>query len=211
MTNPTVRIAFLGCESFRRLEARAEVMKERLRLSEKTRLEHELINSKFLTPDEVGRGRIAYPKQHAIPEDDLELEVLNMSPPSRLLAQLINSVELQLIWEYLMPGTDLHCRRSLDQFMYSTLPDTSDRDKDQVYHKRTRRESGTGRAPVTSYDSLIADELSIQGIEGYDHGEAGSVLVVDQLWLWVLDEGRFYTSFSMSSLDSGGIGFAPYL
>ncbi|KAI9768750.1 MAG: hypothetical protein M1840_004745 [Geoglossum simile] len=196
-------LPFLGWESFGRLQARAEVMKERLRLSEKARLEHELANSKSLAPDEVGRGRIAYPKQHAIPQDDLELEVLNMSPRRGLLTRLANSVELQLIWEYLMPGTDLHCRRSLDQFMYSTLPDTSDRDKDQVYQKRTRRESGTARAPVTSYDSLIADELSIQGIEGYDHGETGSVLVVDQLWLWVLDEGTVVTFFQKKEVDEG--------
>lgn len=57
--------------------------------------------------------------------------------------------------------SSLHPRRSLDQFFYSSLPETTTRDKDQVVSKNTA------------------------------HTRAGKKMVmVDQLWLWILEVAR---------------------
>jgi hypothetical protein len=167
-------IAYLEWESFKRLVTRAEVMRERMKRPEYARLKQKkLVRSESF--NRFRRREAIYPRERVVPPGDLEVEPLRTYSPSGLLLELAESVEFQLIWEYLMQGIDLHCRRSLDQFMYTTLPDTSDRDKDQVFYKRTKR----------------MDDTPIREIDGYDHGKDGSVLVVDQLWLWVLNEGRF--------------------
>ncbi|CAI6340753.1 unnamed protein product [Periconia digitata] len=53
----------------------------------------------------------------------------------------------------------LHPRRSLDQFFYSSLPETSSRDKDQVISKNTPEDARGGK----------------------------KMIMVDQLWLWMLE------------------------
>jgi len=55
-----------------------------------------------------------------------------------------------------------HMRKTLDQFYYTTLQDTESRDLDQVVEKYSRK---------------------------YNWSEH-RVLMVDQLWLWVLNNGR---------------------
>jgi hypothetical protein len=63
----------------------------------------------------------------------------------------------KIFLEYLNKGSSYHPRRSLDQFFYSRLPDTSLRDKDQVVSKHT----------------------------GWSPG-GPKMMMVDQLWLWVI-------------------------
>lgn len=48
------------------------------------------------------------------------------------------SMEYKLIWQYLRSDLPLHCRRTLDQFGYPSLQNTSVRDEDQVLYKRTK-------------------------------------------------------------------------
>jgi hypothetical protein len=70
-------------------------------------------------------------------------------------------------------GSSLHVRRTLDQFYYPALDDTSDRDADQTVSKW----SGKG---------LIAES------DGRARAVDDSLLIiVDQLWCWVIDEGTF--------------------
>jgi hypothetical protein len=57
----------------------------------------------------------------------------------------------------------LHVRRSLDQYHYHVLSDTKRRDKDQLVSRMFDRKTLTGK-PV--------------------------VMVVDQLWLWVLQDSK---------------------
>lgn len=57
------------------------------------------------------------------------------------------------------PEPLLHLRRTLDQSYFLNLKDTSERDLDQVVYRATR-----------------------------GHGNHTRVVMVDQLWLWVLDE-----------------------
>ena len=64
--------------------------------------------------------------------------------------------------------SSLHPRRTLDQFFYSTLPETSARDSDQVVSKNTKLSHGGKK-----------------------------MVMVDQLWLWALltgDSGAYETA-----------------
>jgi hypothetical protein len=73
--------------------------------------------------------------------------------------------ELLLQW-YLRPGEEgaLHVSRTLDQYYYPSLLDTKRRDNDQVI----RRYQGMG---CTEEDE-----------------EKAKICMVDQLWLWVIDD-----------------------
>jgi hypothetical protein len=63
----------------------------------------------------------------------------------------------EITHDYLNEGSSLHPRRSLDQFFYSRLSDTTTRDNDQVVSKHTLRSPGGPK-----------------------------MVMVDQLWLWVI-------------------------
>lgn len=66
------------------------------------------------------------------------------------------------------PEDDRHPRRTLDQFYYPALEDTSERDKDQTVSKWSGKQ-------LPKDGRIQADDQS-------------SMLMVDQLWCWVLDE-----------------------
>lgn len=66
----------------------------------------------------------------------------------------------------------LHIRRTLDQSYFLNLNDTSQRDQDQVVYRATR-----------------------------GHGSLTRVVMVDQLWLWVLDERESAYLFHALSLS----------
>lgn len=68
----------------------------------------------------------------------------------------------RLVWSYLYDEHPLHIRRTLDQSYYNTLDSTESRDVDQIPHK-----------------------YFAQHCEG---STMRPVLMVDQLWLWVLDQ-----------------------
>ncbi|KAH0846615.1 hypothetical protein FOPE_10989 [Fonsecaea pedrosoi] len=76
----------------------------------------------------------------------------------------------KLIWAYLNAkdgSNPIHLRRTLDQYYYFSLDDTSDRDGDQV----------TGR--LFDRGDLVGDKV---------------LMMVDQLWLWVVGD-MVFTSF----------------
>ncbi|KAI0893116.1 hypothetical protein F4806DRAFT_499305 [Annulohypoxylon nitens] len=86
----------------------------------------------------------------------------------------------------------LHCRRTLDQFTYYMLADTEKRDNDQVTFKwgKQKDEQRNGHHPDTDNES--PDERQ---------GEY-PVLMVDQLWLWVLEDRRTVVTSFPNSWDS---------
>lgn len=63
-----------------------------------------------------------------------------------------------------------HLSRTLDQFYYSSLADTTLRDFDQTISKWTGDDIGEEGKSVPTSDSLL--------------------VMVDQLWCWVLDDSR---------------------
>ncbi|KAE9362676.1 hypothetical protein N431DRAFT_144786 [Stipitochalara longipes BDJ] len=78
----------------------------------------------------------------------------------------------KLVWTYLLNEHPLHIRRTLDQSYYGVLASTEDRDKDQV--------------PFKFFKEHYQDEAKAKQYP---------VLMVDQLWLWVLNDNTVITSF----------------
>lgn len=99
-----------------------------------------------------------------------------------------SSLEAKLIWRYLGCEPPIHFRRTLDQFGYPNLRSTVSRDDDQVLWKRTRR-------PVNLKDEL-GDLAHIHDVESLPKPFMdGKVLMVDQLWLWIVDRRTVVTFF----------------
>ncbi|KAH6856234.1 hypothetical protein B0I37DRAFT_72003 [Chaetomium sp. MPI-CAGE-AT-0009] len=83
----------------------------------------------------------------------------------------------------------LHPRRTLDQFYYSSLWNTSTRDGDQTVSKWT----GTGVEPG-----------------GRQRAASGSrLIIVDQLWCWILDEKTVLSFFPSGDLEYKHTSFTP--
>ncbi|KAL4807295.1 hypothetical protein BDV18DRAFT_137389 [Aspergillus unguis] len=100
-----------------------------------------------------------------------------------------SSLESKLIWKFLGNEPPIHIRRTLDQFGYPNLRSTVARDDDQMLWKRTRKQIN------------LSDELgnSIPLRDGSDPRDSvfvdGKVLMVDQLWLWIVDHKTVVTFF----------------
>ncbi|KAL5003351.1 hypothetical protein BDV10DRAFT_44374 [Aspergillus recurvatus] len=100
-----------------------------------------------------------------------------------------SSLESKLIWKYLGNEPPIHIRRTLDQFGYPNLRSTVARDDDQMLWKRTRKATN------------LIDELnnSVPLRDGTDPQSSvfvdGKVLMVDQLWLWIVDQKTVVTFF----------------
>lgn len=92
-----------------------------------------------------------------------------------------NPRDSMLIRGYLYPeeGTKpLHTRRTLDQYSYYMLKSTERRDKDQVVYRWAQRERPAKRP----------------------EDACTPILMVDQLWLWVLPDGIFRLSILVTLL-----------
>lgn len=120
-----------------------------------------------------------------------------------------DSVELQVIWEYLGHDPPLNLRRTLDQYGYPSLQDTRSRDDDQMLYKLTKERLcntegqasfyGQGSSSRSAADSRggskPASVASGKKEENGKHDDVdilnGNVLMVDQLWLWALGSRQF--------------------
>lgn len=114
-------------------------------------------------------------------------------------------MELQVIWEFLGHDPPVNCRRTLDQFGYPSLRDTRARDDDQMLYKLTKErgcrygehhrdmyaQSLNSRSGSYgsrgSWGDRLAGLENMQDEEDEDDGiRNGNVLMVDQMWLWVV-------------------------
>ena len=134
------------------------------------------------------------------------------------------SLEAKMIWKYLEAEPPFHCRRTLDQYGYPNLRSTEARDDDQMLWKRTKPKShgpaqsskkcrsstkelydyefpadveraqsarrSSMRQEVDSDESL---QKKLEEVKGTS--QEGNVIMVDQLWLWALDEKTIVTFF----------------
>ena len=114
----------------------------------------------------------------------------------------------------------MHHRRSLDQYRYPTLRSTAARDEDQVLHKRTRPAKGESEIVDKFTDSTtdqypsgktanpssfflksrrrsesVMQNRRIHRAGQVRHQDRSKVLMVDQLWCWVADGGKFCQRF----------------
>jgi hypothetical protein len=79
------------------------------------------------------------------------------------------------------PLESLHERMTLDQYYYTTLPDSTYRDHDQVL---SRYLAWQEFEHFHDSQTLSSEELEHRGVPV-------KVFSVDQLWLWIIDEGRY--------------------
>ena len=117
------------------------------------------------------------------------------------------SMEMKLIWQFLSSDPPLHCRRTLDQYGYPTLRNTSARDGDQIMYKRTKADKDALRDVPTKHHQHHQHHQHQQHHHNthrpavrqsafkHKDDDAAKVLMVDQLWLWVLD-GRTIVTFA---------------
>jgi len=91
------------------------------------------------------------------------------------------SLDTKMLRSFVHHDPPLHIRRTLDQFYFHTLEDTRNRDCDQVVHRGTRAAK-----------------------EGKTR-----IIMVDQLWLWILDDNTVITAFpkrwGRNKLDDSGV------
>ncbi|UNI19559.1 hypothetical protein JDV02_005740 [Purpureocillium takamizusanense] len=142
---------------------------------------------------------------------------------SRPVPELVaksDSLELQVVWEYLGHDPPINCRRTLDQYGYPSLRDTRSRDDDQMLYKLTKErpcgpEQQDGRGGVYAQWSTAGSGGASEKDAGQSSGASGwrerltgraqaddtpeedsllngNVLMVDQLWLWVIHSRTFF-------------------
>ncbi|KAK0643778.1 hypothetical protein B0T16DRAFT_188724 [Cercophora newfieldiana] len=110
--------------------------------------------------------------------------------------------ESDLIDGYISPSDDtgpLHCRRTLDQYSYYMLETTERRDKDQVVYRwaaeKQRKASQPGAStswePSQQGDSTLSSENLFSDPALLN---SSPIVMIDQLWLWVMPNGTVITS-----------------
>lgn len=138
-----------------------------------------------------------------------------------------DSLEHRMIWEFLGHDPPINCRRTLDQYRYPSLHDTSARDDDQMLYKMTKERIDLGDYGVserfvqgqdidgssysnrrTGHDDEVPNETELDEHRGGSDADSevadseeedlkpeddildGNVLMVDQIWLWVIDKSK---------------------
>jgi len=118
-----------------------------------------------------------------------------------------------VLWQFLGHDPPINCRRTLDQFGYPGLLDTRARDDDQMLYKMTKQRSQLSKKD--SYNDNMKDSSGETQGDGEEYQEVddenedsdenesgseedsdedlldGNVLMVDQVWLWIVDKGMF--------------------
>lgn len=120
-----------------------------------------------------------------------------------------SSMESKMIWQYLMSDLPLHCRRTLDQFGYPSLRNTSVRDADQILYKRTKadKDNHSSRDTAAKHPKYLGRGASGSSVSpGHANDKTAKVLMVDQLWLWVLDGETVVTFASPKEKDENDGG-----
>ncbi|KID82723.1 ankyrin repeat protein [Metarhizium guizhouense ARSEF 977] len=133
-----------------------------------------------------------------------------------------DSLELQVIWEYLGHDPPINCRRTLDQYGYPSLRDTRSRDDDQMLYKLTKERTpapdtkgfalnkqGSSNAAISesgrserSVGSSWRERLLRRDVnDDEDRVLNGNVLMVDQLWLWVIQSHTVVSFFPRRESD----------
>ena len=121
------------------------------------------------------------------------------------------------ISKYLHADPPLHPRRTLDQAYYWTLKTTRTRDRDQVVYRGTRPNPEHAIDPKTrtwdcpevhptpagGFKEEVQEPGSTEEVLDWSHciqcrshiRKVSRILMVDQLWMWILDEKTIITSF----------------
>lgn len=123
-------------------------------------------------------------------------------PHARPIAKHVasgNSMEHKLIWQHLTSDQPVHCRRTLDQYGYPSLRNTSVRDADQILYKRTKPDADTQpprEVPMKHKLQSSRAAAARQSLMPNADDCIAKVLMVDQLWLWIVDNKTVITFFA---------------
>jgi len=99
-------------------------------------------------------------------------------------------IDESLINKYLMASPPLHPRRTLDQSYYWTLKDTRKRDRDQTVYRETAPN------PLFLHHACLKGTRAEENVKENcpqcleDVRKIPRCIMVDQLWLWALDESE---------------------
>ena len=131
-----------------------------------------------------------------------------------------SEMELKVIWQYLTSDLPIHCRRTLDQYGNPNLRSTSYRDRNQTLYKRTKADvhtltskefplkeghwSSAGRRYRAADDTIDA----AAGVDAAIVDETAKVLMVDQLWLWIMDDQTIITFFNSKEKEKDDNGLS---
>lgn len=156
---------------------------------------------------------------------------------ARLYEQMTTYPDQQILEEYLFKDPPLHPRRTLDQAYFWRLRNTRLRDRDQVVYRHTNAvfahryqphprdglENRGSKNPLVNHSlhtKQAGEELAWTRHGQYeerngcdqcneDIKKVSRAIMVDQLWLWVLDRNTILTCFSqrygMSEKDPSGV------
>lgn len=141
---------------------------------------------------------------------------------ARLYEAMTTYRDKMLIQEYLHKDPPLHPRRTLDQAYYWTLKSTEARDRDQVVYRGTRptlphvlhADTGGWNCRDDDVDNKEQHNDHVNGEEQNEDNpqprppvrkrcvhcktnirKVPRLLMVDQLWMWILDEKTIITAF----------------
>lgn len=116
------------------------------------------------------------------------------------------SMEHKVIWQYLTLDRPYHCRRTLDQYGYPSLRNTTVRDDDQILYKRTKpgADASSAKEPLLKHrPHLGRSSTGITSLPPDSEEDASKVLMVDQLWLWIVDNETVVTFFAPREPEAG--------
>ncbi|ETS74206.1 hypothetical protein PFICI_14072 [Pestalotiopsis fici W106-1] len=132
---------------------------------------------------------------------------------ARLFEAITNYRDKRLLEKFLMHEAPLHPRRTLDQAYYWTLNTTRSRDKDQVVYRATTAKGAEfhkydfDKASWPNHPRLGKHELCRDCSDKIT--KVSRVVMVDQLWMWILDANTIITCFpkryGANKHDSSGV------
>lgn len=204
---------YLHWESYRSAEAVSDLLDEIKEDSLKTRILRggKTWRTHEANPKPLTHRTRARPLDPAEAKDSTQVITVNEKPQDD---------DDELLRKYLFKRWPIHLRRTLDQYYYSYLADTRTRDGDQVVMRvrneelyknelainsryyRYQKESVTGKKQKESTRNnwkaagnknntdkeVVPETTKDKEIPKYKNSP---IVMVDQLWLWVLDHGIF--------------------
>jgi hypothetical protein len=113
-----------------------------------------------------------------------------------LLEAIDFRIDEKLIYEYLHQRPPLHPRRTLDQSYYGALKNTGTRDRDQVVYRATTPE------PHNCLERMDEKDRKCKQCHE-DIRKVPRLIMVDQLWLWILGEYVLlpYLQFKITAME----------
>jgi len=120
-----------------------------------------------------------------------------------------NSLEHRVIWQFMGSNRPIHCRRTLDGYGYPSLASIESRDMDQVMFKRTSRVAATAKPmkkPANYFSSLLWSARSSRPKPAATkkiNADAAYVLMVDELWMWILQDDCMVTFATPKEKEEG--------